>query len=101
MWYECFGIVTAEAQGYGNPVIASRIGGLPEVVEAGVTGLLVEPGDPADLAAAMRCLWDDPELNRRMGRAARERAQREFTPEVFYGRLAAAYERAIELHRAA
>ena len=101
VWYECFGIVTAEAQGYGNPVIASRIGGLPEVVEDGVTGLLVEPGDAANLAAAMRRLWDDPALNRRMGEAARERAGREFTPNVFYGRLAAAYRRAVDLHRAA
>ena len=101
VWYECFGIVSAEAQGYGNPVIASRIGGLPEVVADGVTGLLVTPGDPADLAAAMRRIWDDAELRQRMSVAARERARREFTPGVFYGRLAAAYRRAIDLHRAA
>ena len=98
VWYECFGIVSAEAQGFGTPVIASRIGGLPEVVQHGVTGLTVEPGDPADLAAAMRKLWDEPQTVARMSEAAARRAKREFDPQRFYRRIAAAYDRARRMH---
>ena len=98
-WYECFGIVAAEAQGYGTPVIASRIGGLPEVVQDGVTGLHVNPNDPADLARAMRRLWDDPAAVSGMCRASRRRAKEQFAPDVFYRRIAAAYARAVEQHR--
>ena len=98
-WYECFGIVAAEAQGYGCPVIASRIGGLPEVVQEGVTGLLVEPDDPADLARAMRRLWDSPAEVAAMCRNARRRAAEQFSTDVFYRRLAAAYMRADERKR--
>lgn len=98
-WYECFGIVAAESLGYGRPVIVSRIGGLPEVVEHERTGLLVTPGDPADLAAAMRRLWDEPDTLRRMSLMARERAQQAFAPQVFYRRLVNAYAKATALHR--
>jgi glycosyltransferase involved in cell wall biosynthesis len=70
---EPFGTVVAEAMNAGTPVVATRVGGLPEVVEDGVTGRLVEPGDPAALAAAVREV-----LGRReeMGAAGRERARR-------------------------
>jgi glycosyltransferase involved in cell wall biosynthesis len=70
---EPFGTVLAEAMNAGTPVVATRVGGLPEVVEDGVTGRLVEPGDPAALAAAVREV-----LARRdeMGAAARVRARR-------------------------
>ena len=70
---EPFGTVLAEAMNAGTPVVATRVGGLPEVVDDGVTGRLVEPGDPAALAAAVLEV-----LGRRdeMGAAARERARR-------------------------
>ena len=50
--------VTIEAMLRGKPVICSRIGGLPEIVDDGVTGLLFTPGDPADLAAKIEWLWN-------------------------------------------
>ena len=62
-----------EAMAYGRPVVASAVGGIPELVEDGVTGYLVEPGDVAGLRAAIERLLADPALRRRMGRAARAR----------------------------
>jgi glycosyltransferase involved in cell wall biosynthesis len=72
---------SVEAMASGLPVIASRIGGLPFTVSDGATGLLFEPGDPADLARQIARLLDDPPLRRRMGLAGRRRFQEEFTWE--------------------
>jgi colanic acid/amylovoran biosynthesis glycosyltransferase len=60
------------------PVVSTRISGIPELVEDGVTGLLVPPQDPAALAGALERLARDPELGRRMGRAGRAKVLREF-----------------------
>src|ERR671937_272842 len=62
-----------EAMAHGRPVVASAVGGIPELVEDGVTGFLVEPGDVAGLRAAIERLLADPMLRRRLGRAARKR----------------------------
>ncbi|MGH2709178.1 MAG: glycosyltransferase family 4 protein, partial [Actinomycetota bacterium] len=75
---EGFGIPAAEAMGCEVPVVASDAGGLPEVVENGVTGLVVPRGDSTALAQAIATLLDDPEQRRRMGLAGRERALRLF-----------------------
>ena len=69
---ESFGVAAVEASACGLPVIASRVGGLPEVVVDGQTGLLVPPGDVDALAAAMARLLSEPELRARMGRAGRQ-----------------------------
>ncbi|MBA3345708.1 MAG: glycosyltransferase family 4 protein, partial [Gemmatimonadales bacterium] len=75
---EGFGIPAAEAMGCEVPVVASDAGGLPEVVEHGVTGLVVPRGDVTALANAIGTLLDDPALRRRMGQAGRQRALRLF-----------------------
>src|SRR5919201_1923846 len=62
-----------EAMAHGRPVVATAVGGIPEFVEDGVTGYLVEPGDVAGLRAAIERLLADPLLRRRMGREARKR----------------------------
>ena len=76
--YEPLGIVNLEAMACGTAVVASRVGGIPEVVADGQTGLLVPPGEPAALAGAINALVRDPALAAEMGRRGRERAVAEF-----------------------
>ena len=91
VWYEAFGIVCAEAMAYRLPVVASRMGGLPEVVDDGEIGLCVEAGNPTAWAEAMASLWNDPTRALAMGEAGRAKALREYSPTVYYERLTAAY----------
>jgi glycosyltransferase involved in cell wall biosynthesis len=91
--YEPLGMVALEAMACGVPVIASRVGGLPEVVDDGRTGILVPPRDPEALAAAIKRLIESPGDAQRMGAAGRERATRSFSPEVIAGRYAEIYRR--------
>lgn len=72
---EGFGLVYLEAGAHGLPVVAHAIGGVPEAVGNGVTGLLVAPGDSTALTAAFALLLDDPALRRRLGEAGRVRAR--------------------------
>jgi starch synthase len=72
-------------------VVASRIGGIPDVVEDGVTGLLVPPGDAAALAGALRRLLDEPDLARKLGEAGRRRLHEHFSWEAITARWEAVY----------
>ncbi len=94
---ETFGLPLAEAMWHGKPVVASRIGGVPSIVQDGVTGLLAEPGNVSDLAEKIHALWERPELCRTMGQAGRAKALKEYSPQRYYERLMAAYERASAL----
>jgi glycosyltransferase involved in cell wall biosynthesis len=76
---EPYGVAFVEAMHFGLPVVATRVGAVPEIVAEGETGLLVEPGDVAELTAALGKLASDPALRADMGRRALERARREFT----------------------
>ena len=71
-------IVLMEAMATGRPVVASRIAGIPELVEDGVSGVLVAPGQPDELVAALEMLAASPELRRRMGGAGRARVEDAF-----------------------
>lgn len=85
---EAFGITIAEAMSCGKPVVASHVGGIPEVVgNEGSCGLLVAAADAAALARAMRTLVDDPQRRAAMGAAARARVERNFTWEMAAERL--------------
>ncbi len=75
-WEECFGLAAFEAMSRGRPVIAARWGALPEVVLEGVSGLLFERENVAELSAKMRLFLDDPELCSRLGRQALGAPQR-------------------------
>ncbi|MEN9416477.1 MAG: hypothetical protein RI988_97 [Pseudomonadota bacterium] len=90
--YEGFPRALVEAFASALPVIASRLGSLADLVEHGVTGLLVEPADPAALAQAMRWALAHPERMREMGRAARARYEALYTPRQALARRLALYE---------
>jgi len=97
--FETFGLAAAEAMSHGLPVIASRIGALPEIVEDGVSGLLFDPGNAEQLAVKMRLLWENPELCKRMGKAARQKVVRHYSEDLYYKRLMQIYRRAIKLNK--
>ncbi|HUP71166.1 MAG TPA: glycosyltransferase [Acidimicrobiales bacterium] len=73
--------VVLEAMATGTVVVASRVGGVPELVEDGVSGLLVAPGDTTELARALVLVLGDPDACEQWGSAARQRVERDFTPE--------------------
>jgi glycosyltransferase involved in cell wall biosynthesis len=87
---ETFGMVALEAMSKGRPVIASNIGGLPDVVADGETGLLAPPGDVDALRAALERLLGDPELRAQMGQAALLKA-REFSASVVVPKIEEIY----------
>jgi glycosyltransferase involved in cell wall biosynthesis len=95
---ETFGLVALETAAAGKPIVASRIGGLTDVVAEGETGLLVTPGSREELAAAMRRLIGDGELRGRMGDAARERVK-QFGPDAVVPLFEDAYELALAARR--
>ena len=80
---EAFGLVAVEAMEYGIPVIASNEGGIPEVVENGVNGLLVEKNNPISLAEAIIKLIDNTSLRIQMGQNGRKKFEERFTEEQF------------------
>lgn len=94
--FEGFPMILPEAMLSAKPIIASRIGGIPEIVDDGKAGLLFEPGNHEDLARKIKKLWDNPELCRKMGQAGREKALREYSSEKYYSHLMAVYEKAID-----
>jgi glycosyltransferase involved in cell wall biosynthesis len=93
-YFETFGLVGAEAMSHGVPVIAARVGALPELIDDGVNGMLFEPGDARDLARKVSRLWDDPELCRRLGQAARAKAASLWSPGSHFERTKAIYDAA-------
>jgi type III pantothenate kinase len=92
-WVEPFGLAMLEAMTASKAVVAASTDGSRYLVEPGVTGVLVPPREPAQLAAALIELLEDPDLARRMGTAGRERAQR-----ISNGRMV---ERIVEVWEAA
>lgn len=92
-------VVALEAMERGRAVVATAAGGTPEVVDDGVTGLLVEPGSVAGLTEALSRLHQDPELARKLGAAGRARVEQEFTLEQMTERTLAVLEDAANARR--
>lgn len=80
-WYENCPMSVLEAMAHGKPVVASNIGGIPELIIHEETGLLFPPGNPYMLTACLDRLITDPALRRRYGRAARSRAEEQFSQD--------------------
>jgi glycosyltransferase involved in cell wall biosynthesis len=80
-WQEPLGLISLEAGACRKPVVATRVGGIPEVVEDGVNGFLVEPGDVAGLAERVGQLIADPALRVRLGEAGRARVMQNFAAQ--------------------
>jgi glycosyltransferase involved in cell wall biosynthesis len=89
---EPFGTVLAEAMAVGTPVVATDVGGLAEVVDDGVTGALVAPGDPAALARALAELAADPDRRARLGAAAAADVADRFSVTRLLDRVQALYD---------
>lgn len=96
---DAFPLVALEAMQAGIPVIATREGALPEIVEDGVTGLLVPSRDPAALARSLARLIADRDMQRRMGAEGRARCLQKYTDAAFEQNLAAALNTCLESSR--
>lgn len=77
-WKEAFGWTNAEAMACGKPVVATAVGGIPEIIEDGVSGFLVQPRHPADAADRILRLLRDNDLRERMGARARQTVEQKF-----------------------
>jgi len=95
IWFETFGLVGAEAMSLGIPLIGSDLGAIRNLIDDGVDGFIFETGNARDLADKVRTIWDDVELCRRMGRAARAKALRLWTSDRHLEGLIETYGRAI------
>ena len=92
---DSFGIVYLEAWAYGKPVIGAHAGGVPDVINDGVDGLLVPFGDVPGLAAAIKTLLSDPSRAQTMGRRGQAKVEARYTWNQIYSRLRALYEQLI------
>jgi glycosyltransferase involved in cell wall biosynthesis len=98
--YESFGLMYVEAMAFGRAVIGCPVGGVPEIVTDGETGLLVKPDDEAALAEAILALADDRDRCAALGRAGRERFLSHFTAERMARETAEFYEAMMSQPRA-
>jgi len=92
-FYEGMGRVVLEAMAAGKPVVASRVGGIPEFVEDGVTGYLISPGDVEALVQRLKTLISDSDLRQEMGQRGAERMRHEHSAETMVNRIHQVYQR--------
>jgi glycosyltransferase involved in cell wall biosynthesis len=92
---EGIGGILLDAMDRALPIVASRVGGLPEIVRDGESGILIEPGSPDALQAAILELYEDPDLRRRIGASGRE-FSRDFTADAMAAKYLDLYRKAIE-----
>lgn len=89
--YESFGLIFLEAMRWGTPVIGTTVGGIPEIIEDDVSGLLVSPENPDQLSSAIIRLLRDPELRRRLGTEGRSTVKSRFSADLMGRRVAEFY----------
>lgn len=95
--YESFGLIYIEAMAYGKPVIGCNVGGVPEVVKDGETGILVPPENIELLAKAIISLLNDSGLRLKMGNNAREYVKNNFTREIMVEKTLAVYKKVLKI----
>lgn len=95
-WYENCPMAVLEAMALGKPILASHIGGLSELVEDGKTGLLFEAGNVEELKEKMLFLWKNKDLRLKLGKKAREKAEKEFSLEKHCKELLNIYEKILQ-----
>ncbi|MFQ5636736.1 MAG: glycosyltransferase [bacterium] len=86
-WYDNSPLVIYESFAYGRPVIGARMGGISELIDHDENGLLHQAGNIAELTEQMKNIWENPTLAVRYGKAARDKAEREFDPQVHYQKI--------------
>lgn len=91
-WYENSPSTVYESFALGKPVIGSRIGGIPELIEDGINGILFEPKSVDDLAEKIKYLYHHPLLAEKMGIAAREKIEEKYSEEEYYKKLLGLYD---------
>ncbi len=97
--YETFGISLLESYASGKPVVASKIGALPEIVQDEKTGFLFKSGEINDCAEKIAKLWNNTNLYKKMGHNARKFVEENYGSELHYKKLMEIYQKAIELHK--
>ena len=90
-WFEIFGMTNIESFINGKPVIASNIGGIPEIVESGVNGLLFEPGNVEQLKECILKYWNNPDLVVEHGKNGYQKASTQYTEKRYYNELIEVY----------
>ncbi|HEX6649236.1 MAG TPA: glycosyltransferase family 4 protein [Pyrinomonadaceae bacterium] len=90
-WEEIFGWMIAEAMAFGKPVVATRVGGIPELIDDGQTGFLVDRGDTGAAAQRVLQLLDDGELRKQLGCAGRRKTDAKFNLQTNVGELVRVY----------
>lgn len=98
-WYETFGLTLVESFAHGRPVIASRIGGMTEIVTDTVDGYLVSPGNIEELRSRMLWMATHQKEAVEMGLAGRLKVETQFHPELHYEKILAVYQKAIAKHQ--
>jgi len=97
--FEIFGLTLIEAYSWGKPVIASNIGGMPEVVDNNITGIVVEPENIGQLADAMDLLYNNNQLVINMGIKGRKKVETIYNPEMHYSKLIKLYNLVIQAEK--
>jgi glycosyltransferase involved in cell wall biosynthesis len=91
--YESFGIIFLEAMNEKKPVIGTNVGGIPEIINDGETGLLVEPGDSINLATKINDLLSHPEKSKLMGEKGKDRLKNYFSADAFAEKTISIYQK--------
>jgi glycosyltransferase involved in cell wall biosynthesis len=95
-WFEAFGLVIVEAFTQGKPVLASKVGAIPEIIENGINGFTFEAKNVQEIASYINKLYNDRSLVQLMGRNARKKAEKMYTAKLHYNRLLDLYNNAIQ-----